>query len=88
MAKEYYEKMLALVREKNTELYFSTLGFWITAEEYELYKKEMKSLEEKYINISIKNRESKNNNAFRVSSIIGIIPEWEPSIFHKVEKNY
>lgn len=88
MLKDYYEKMLRLTGEKNTEFYLSTPGLWLTEKEYEQYKKGLKELEEKYIDVSIKTRKSKNKGAFRVSSFIGVIPKWEPHIFHEVKKDY
>ena len=85
MLKDYYEKFLGLAGEKNTKFYLASPGFWLTEEEFKQSKKDLEALEEKYIELSLKNRKEKNKKAFRVSAIIGLISKWEPTIFHKVE---
>jgi hypothetical protein len=85
--KAYNEKLLQLAEEKNGG-FFLTAGLWITDKEYELYKKEQELLEDKYINISLKNRKSKNKDAYRISVLIGAIPKWEPSVFTEIKKDF
>jgi hypothetical protein len=86
--KEYHEKVLALAETQNKDFYLSDSGLWMTKKEYEQYKKELKVLEEKYINIAMKNRKSKTKETFRVSSLVCVIPKWETHVFYDVKKDY
>jgi hypothetical protein len=60
----------------------------LTEKDYEQYKKELNALEDKYIDISIENKKSKNPDAYRVSYFVGLIPQWEPRLFHEIKKDY
>ena len=84
MLKQYHQKA---VQEPNS-LSTSTVGYWLTQKEYEHYKREMKTLENKYITISMRNRKSNNPASFRTSVLTQIIPKWEPNIFNDVRKNF
>ncbi len=81
----YHDKVMALIDEKSRNFYWSNPGLWLTEAQYKESREELKALEEKYFNLSVKNRKSKNANAFRVSATFGLIPHWEPDVFHNIE---
>jgi len=88
MLKDYHEKFMTSAGEKNTQIYLSTPGLWLTEKDYQDLQKDFNALEEKYIRLSLKNRKSKNKKAFRVSSFVGLIPKWEPGLFQDIKKDY
>jgi len=81
--KQTFSKIEAdLEKEK---IRFATPGFWITEEQQNAYLKELKDLQDKYIDLAIQNRENKTPNARRVSGFMVLIPNWEPSLFSDVK---
>jgi hypothetical protein len=66
----------------------SNVGFWLSPKEHESLKKDLAALEEKYIRLSVKNRKSTKNDAYRVSSLFVLFPIWEPSVFTEIKKSF
>lgn len=87
MMNDYHDKIMTLIDEKNSDIYLSSLGFWLTKEQYQKAREELKAFEEKYINLSVKNRKSKSFNAYRISAVFSLIPDWEPGVFYKIENH-
>ncbi|MBX9621835.1 MAG: DUF4423 domain-containing protein [Alphaproteobacteria bacterium] len=87
MMNDYHDKIMALVDQKNRDIYLSSPGFWLTKEQYKKSREELKALENKYINLSIKNKKSKNSSGYRISALFSLIPNWEPDVFHKIESH-
>lgn len=82
---EYHKKTLLDMKTNERENIVLTPGLWLTGKEFDNYKKEIIALEDKYINLSLKNRKANNLNAFRVSVLVNIISKWEPSIFSNIK---
>ncbi len=89
MFKEHYEKIKeATMQEPEKNVFVSFSGFWLTEAEYLQYRKDLEILGEKYIDLSLRNRKSKNLNAFRISTLFNFISEWEPKVFNEVKKDF
>lgn len=61
-------------------------GFLITVQEREQLKKELRILENKYLELSSKNKG--NKLAERVSTAFIVISDWKPSVFTAIKKDF
>lgn len=80
----WHEERASIKENNNRENILLTSGLWITEAEFDEFKKEMVALEDKYVNLSLKNRKNIHSNAFRVSVLVNMIPKWEPGLFTDV----
>jgi len=101
MFKQHFEKTMKLITKQQQEgaskkegeglqqdYFLSAAGFWLTNVEYEQYQKEIKNINEKYINISGNNLNTKKPDIFRVSIISNAVPHWEPELFTNIKTEF
>lgn len=89
MLKQYYEKLdRTNFQDPKNQTYTSMPGFWLAKSEYNEYRQELVALQDKYINISLKNRSTNSPNTFIVSTLNSLIPEWEPEVFTEIKNDF
>ncbi len=84
MARQIFEKVEQGI--KSNKLKFRSLGLWITNKQHQAYLKELHDLENKYIDISVQNKQSNIKGAHRVFGVMVLIPHWEPSLFYNIKQ--